>query len=99
MLAPFGSVPLAANACSAWVVAGHAVTVFGVSGHAKFSVEIDGFVVGESSAFSASGFQTRVPLWREFGLEEGEHRLRVIHDDLPGMWLSVDKFLCVEASA
>jgi len=77
------------------VLAGHAVAFFGDrgTGHAKFSVEIDGFVVGEGSAFSASGFQTRVPLWREDGLEEGEHRLRVIHDDLPGMWLFVDRFV------
>ena len=75
--------------------------VFGDVGkkHAKFSVQIDGRAVGEGTAFSAEGFQTLVPLWREDGLQKGEHRLRITHDDISGLWLSVDKFLCVPVSA
>ena len=84
-----------------WVLAGSAVVVFGDVGrkHAKFSVDMDGRAVGEGTAFSASGFRTFVPLWREDGLQNGEHRLRITHDDISGLWLSVDKFLCVPASA
>jgi hypothetical protein len=67
--------------------------------HAKFSVKIDGRASEEGTAFSSSGFQTLVPLWRKGGLQEGEHRLRITHDDTSGLWLSVDKFLCVPASA
>lgn len=79
------------------MLAGNAVAFFGDvgMGHAKFSVEIDGFVAGEGTAFSGGGFRTLVPLWRKYRLQEGQHRLRVIHDDISGMWLSVDKFLCV----
>ena len=90
-----------ANACYGWVLAGNAVAVFGDVGtkHANFSVKMDGLAVGEGTAFSASGFQTLVPLWRKAGLQEGEHRLRITHDDISGLWLSVDKFLCVPVSA
>ena len=75
--------------------------VFGDVGrnHANFSVEMDGRAVGEGTSFSANGFQTLVPLWRQDGLQKGEHRLRLTHDDTSGLWLSVDKFLCVPASA
>ena len=84
-----------------WVLAGYTVVAFGDVGkkHARFSVEMDGRAVGEGTAFSASGFRTFVPLWREDGLQNGEHRLRITHDDISGLWLSVDKFLCVPASA
>ena len=79
------------------VFVGSAVVVFGDVGrkHANFSVEMDGRAVGEGTSFSASGFQTLVPLWMEDGLQKGEHRLRITHDDISGLWLSVDKFLCV----
>ena len=82
------------------MLAGNAVTVFGDVGtkHANFFVEMDD-LVEEGTAFSASGFQTLVPLWRKAGLQEGEHRLRITHDDISGLWLSVDNFLCVPASA
>ena len=81
--------------------AGNAVTVFGDVGttHANFSIEVDDLAVEEGTAFSANGFQTLVPLWKKAGLQEGEHRLRITHDDISGLWLSVDKFLCVPASA
>ncbi len=83
------------------MLAGNAVAVFGGVGrkHANFSVEMDGQAVEEGTAFSASGFRTFVPLWREAGLQQGEHRLRITHDDISGLWLSVDKFLCVPFSA
>jgi hypothetical protein len=91
---PFRSILSEANACYGWVLAGNAVAVFGDVGtmHAKFSVKIDGRASEEGTAFSASGFQTLVPLWRKGGLQEGEHRLRITHDDTSGLWLSVDKF-------
>ena len=93
----FRSILSEAKACYGWVLAGNAVAAFGDVGtkHANFSVEMDGLAVGEGTAFSASGFQTLVPLWRKAGLQEGEHRLRITHDDISGLWLSVDKFLCV----
>lgn len=98
---PVRSILSKADACYGWVLAGNAVAVFGDVGrkHAKFSVEMDGQAVGGGTAFSASGFQTFVPLWREAGLQRGEHRLRITHDDISGLWLSVDKFLCVPVSA
>lgn len=79
------------------MLAGNAVAFFGEVGtdYAKFSVEIDGCMAGEGTAFSGGGFRTQVPLWRKVRLQDGQHRLRIIHDDVSGMRLSVDKFLCV----
>jgi hypothetical protein len=93
--------PSAAHAHHARVLAGNAVAVFGDVGttHASFSVEVDGRAAEEGTAYSASGFQTEVQLWRKVGLQEGEHRLRITHDDVSGLWLSVDRFQCVASSS